>query len=302
MASLSAGGLAVEGFRLLNRERGAALAWAGCYLALMVITVGLIVGVVGSQAAAFLQPGVGQMAPQAALALMKPLFGLYALMLPLGLLCQAVLMGAIYRAVLRPTERGFFFLRIGADEFRLLGACLILYLIVIAGVVIVGGVAAALVAAAPGAATGVLAGILWIVGMPCFFAWIGVRLCLSTPMTFAQRRLRIFGSIPLTRGHYWPLFWAFIIALILAVVVSMVMQAILGAAQQLSGDSLTALVQGGRFTPATLTALAPIGVLYTVLFAIAGLVQAVVMLAPLAAAYRAIVPGASADATAETFA
>lgn len=297
MAELSAATLAVEGFRLIGREKRVVAAWAVIYLAALILGLGVIFAAVGPVFATMLTPGTTP-DPEVIGAIMKPMFVAYAVLLPLGLLAQAVIVCAVYRAILRPDDRAFFYLRIGADEFRMLLVSILLLLIAgLSFFLVILGVAGA-AAAVPGSGTKFLIGFGGGLAGLSLLAWIGVRLCLATPMTFARRRVHLFGSWALTRGRFWPLFGAFLLAFVLTILVSVFMQIIIGIIVTLSGGALTGLLQsGGRLDPATLVGLAPLAVAYLVVATITSLLQLLIYLAPLAAAYReiAVDPIAMAD-------
>lgn len=287
MAEVSASTLAVEGFRLLGREKGAVAAWAVIYLAAMVLAVGILLGFMGS-ALGVLLPG---RAAEPALGgpMMKSLVLIYAVLLPLGLIAQSVMVCAVYRAILRPDDRGFYFLRVGADELRMILVSILLlligFLVPVAVAAAVGGVTASM----PGTGLKVLTGLGSGIAGFCLVVWIGVRLCLASSMTFAERRVRVFGSWALTRGRFWPLLGAFVLACVLAILVNIVMQIVMAILIGLSGGALAgALHPSAKLDPSVMISLAPAAAGYLAVAALSSLLQMLIFLAPIAAAYRAI--------------
>lgn len=133
---------------------------------------------------------------------------------------------ATQRAVLRPAERGFAYLRFGEDELRQIGlgvflsVCLsIAMVLAMIPLMIVVGIVFAITVAATGSP---LAGVLLIV--IAYFALMGasiyveVRLSLAFPLTFLRRSFVIGEAWRLTKGRFWTLFGAyFVIWLILMV-------------------------------------------------------------------------------------
>lgn len=118
-------------------------------------------------------------------------------------LVHAVVVAAVFRAVLEPKSSAFAYLRLGARELWLLLAMfcfanlLVLTMIPALGVVAVGGVLA--VHAHPLWARLVPLGVAALA--VCLLFWVGLRLSMAAPMTFAERRFRLFESWSLTRGQ-----------------------------------------------------------------------------------------------------
>ncbi|HLK25698.1 MAG TPA: hypothetical protein VKT30_13670 [Caulobacteraceae bacterium] len=226
MASLSPTDVAFEGFRLTRERPRAIIAWAACYLA---FTVAMFVGAeltLGPQWQALVL-GAQRAAndPVAMQAYSQKLSPFAAVALPVLLLLQSVLTCAIYRAVLRPGEARGGYLRLGADELRMLVLNLVLDLLwlgVLTAVSLVTTLAADAAATSAGSPA-VLLGAAATAGSIGLGVTVMVRLSLAGPMTFAERRLRIFESWALTRGVFWRLFWAYLLALVLAFAVFLLM-------------------------------------------------------------------------------
>jgi hypothetical protein len=112
----------------------------------------------------------------------------------------------VYRAVLRPKEGGFAYLKFGADEWRII---LLMIIFVIAAMVIffVGIILIGLLMAALGGlgSFATLARILLFVALVCAYFWVAVRLCLVVPFTFGERKIDIGAAWRLTGGNFWRL-------------------------------------------------------------------------------------------------
>ena len=124
-----------------------------------------------------------------------------ALQLP-SLLVQAVIMAAVFRAVLEPRKSAFAYLRIGASEgwLFLLILCVgigAVFAILALILIVVGAFAAAARLQTP-----------WNLA-PCILAaaaialviWVALRLSMAAALTFAERRFRLFESWAVTKGQ-----------------------------------------------------------------------------------------------------
>jgi hypothetical protein len=257
MASFSPTDVAFEGFRLTRERPRAVIAWACCYL---VFTFGL--GIVAQLTlgaewqtliANFRAAANDPVAAEAAMQRLSPfVFG----GLPLYFAFQAIFTCAVYRAVLRPRDAQAGYLRLGWDELRMFVLNLILSMLwgaVLFGVAMVTAVAAE--AASTTAPSGmVLVGDVTTLAMIGLGVMVLVRLSLAGPMTFAERRLRVFDSWRLTRGSFWRLFGAYLLAFVLGVVVLMLMflviSAMVGVGMELSGGNPLASLNVGSASPA----------------------------------------------------
>lgn len=135
--------------------------------------------------------------------------------LALGLAIQCIMAAAVYRLILRHDDTRFRYLRLGADELRLIGLTLIYVVLIIALLVVVSLGAAVLMAIASIAGSGaafLVGGVAEIFSLG-LVVFILVRLSLAPVVTFAERRLAVFESWRLTRGHFWSLLGAYALAL-----------------------------------------------------------------------------------------
>ncbi len=153
-----------------------------------------------------LQPLIARMQAAAGIVLLAEL-GLFALLM--------ILFTATQRAVLRPAERGFFYLRLGGDEFRLMGLAFVLAVCLGIGMFIAEFVLVILVlivafATGSGAVTGVLV-LALVCALMCAILYAEVRLSLAFPLSFVRRNFIVGEAWRLSKGRFWTLFGAYFI-------------------------------------------------------------------------------------------
>lgn len=139
------------------------------------------------------------------------------------LVLLVVLVAAGLRAVLRPEDGGFAFIRLGMDEVRLVGLALLFFIAMIAIAVVFGillaifiGAGVAMAPGAPDASAAPFGQIpaSAVVLMLFFYAgivWLQVRLAPSVALTMIRERIAIGEAWRLTRGHFWPMFGGFLV-------------------------------------------------------------------------------------------
>jgi hypothetical protein len=300
LATFSPTDAAFEGFRITREKPQALMIWAVTYLVVsLVMVTGLITyfGPLLTELESL--SAAAENDPAQAMALMQKMAPFYAVVLPVGLIVISVWTAAVYRIILRPEDKGFGYLKLGADELRLVLLTLIYVFLAMAFsfvVIFAAGLLAAAAAVAGGAVAGIM-GVLIFLGVMAAFVFVGVRLSLAGPMTFAEQRLRVFGSWALTRGQFWRLLGAYVLSIVLALVVVLLGMVIYAAtAAILVGGNLEAVGQvfqpdmtsvAAYFTPAML--------IYVVFGAFLGAVQNAVVYAPAAVAYRQLNAGQPAS-------
>ena len=292
MAGFDAADAGIEGLRLTRERPTAVLIWAGLMLVTTVVFSSLLIGLAGdayNDLIAMQQSGE-RADPERALAAFRGMAPALLLMLPLALLYYAVLYSAAYRAILRPEEGGPGFLKVGADELRMLGATVLLALMLAGltlGVSLVYGFLVAIAAGAGGAAAGLLAflGFFAVIAALVFFA---VRFSLVLPATFAQRRIAVSESWRLTKGRFWPLLGAYVLSIALAIVVWLLALMIYFAVAALVAGVSEA---GAVFQPdygSFASWFTPAMILYLLVSALVNAMTTAIILAPSAMAYRAL--------------
>jgi hypothetical protein len=229
--------------------------------------------------------------------------GMFTLMGPWMLwlaIVSVVLSAAILRAVLEPRKSGFAYLRLGADELRLILLNILIFILTLVFTAILTCVAAAAMWAAhrfvPDPWTG-WAIFLVVVLAFCLAIVIPIRLSLAPAMTFAEKNIRIFESWRLTRGRFWKMLGMWLLTLFFVIVVaigfSVIRNIVLFSVGGASGafGQLAALEHAEDVGKVIATLQKALGPLILVLVAIQGLVDAilrVIAVSPSAAAYAAL--------------
>jgi hypothetical protein len=164
------------------------------------------------------QPYVARMQAAGGIVFLAEL-GLFALL--------AIIFTATQRAVLRPGQRSFFFLRFGGDELRLMGLGFFLMVcLVIANIVamLMMGIVVAIVAVASG--SGAVAGLLLLAAYLVLMAatiYVEVRFSLAFPLTFVRGTFIIGEAWRLSRGRFWTLFGAYFVIMLLYMVLAAIL-------------------------------------------------------------------------------
>jgi hypothetical protein len=245
MAQLSIGEALSDGFGLIGRRPLDCVAWGIAYFVFAILPSLLMMGWLMPDYVAFMRDAMahpdamnGGPFAQPAMALSMKMQALQPIIWLGLILGEAVVFSAIFRAVLRPQESGFFHLRLGATELWV--GLVLLVQFICAGLAM--------------AALAVLTVIFWIptfiaganhsmvgweapVGLigglaaAAVFFWLFVRFSMAAPMSFAERQFRLFESWRLTRGKGLSLFLLylviFLIALALTIVIEMIFVAVI---------------------------------------------------------------------------
>lgn len=302
MAAFSATDIAFEGFRITRERPLAVIVWIVLFVAfqaVVLLVAGPAMGQVMSELSRQLQNG-GTGDPQAMMAAYSRMGPAYAVIMPLSLLLNTLLQCAIFRAVLRPQERGLAGMRLGADELRVLAVgfaiSLLLAFGMFAAILLVGAVSGG-VGYAAGAAIGVtVAVVLGLLAVGALI-YVLVRLSLATPMTFAARDFRVFESWRATKGRFWPLLGAYLLAFVMGMLVNVLVVVISAAAIAgvtfASAGAAPAAAGPATLDPAFFTS--PIAIVTVIFQGISSALLSIILLAPPAAALRAL------TATGQTF-
>lgn len=281
---------AFEGFRVVRRHPLALVAWTLFYLLTAAVSLAIV-----------LQPlirlmGVAEAferSPPTSLEQFRPLLELYASMavlVPLGLVLGAVMAAAVARAVLRPDEKAFGYLRLGADELRVVVVSIAVSLVVAlsAGVLwMVAGITAG-IAAATEQTWLILFSVLFGLGAVALAIWLAVRLCLAVPITVAERRIAVFDSFGLTKGRFWSLLGMALLAFVMTMVVSLLFAVVVMPVTAVVGGMAGLAAFEGQATLEVLRQAWPIIAVFVVANAIQGALQVAVLYAPFSVAYRDI--------------
>ena len=153
------------------------------------------------------------------------------------LVLNSAVYAAMNRAVFHPEQSRFGYLRLAADELRQLGLFVLYALLGFAIYLGLAVVMALLLMILGLTTTGALAVIVLMPILLVIIVFVGVRFSLASPLTYATKRIDLFGSWELTKGRFWPLFSAYAIAFALRLVVSLLVFAIAALLTTLVGGS-----------------------------------------------------------------
>lgn len=282
---------ALEGFRLARRAPLAILTWALAYLVFFIVFFALAgsslihIVTLAEQVQGSAEPSISDL-----MALGQAYGSLMIFALPMSLLFGAVLATAIARAVIRPAERRFGYLRLGKDELRVLLVTLAVGLIMF-GVTFVGmgvvGVLAGL-AAGMGAPVLILPAMLAGLAVAAVAIWLAVRFSLAVPITFAEQKIAIKESWAMSKGRFWPLLGMAVMAGVMSMLVALLgsivaapLNLMFGGLDRLAGaETANVAVLLTRFWPGLL--------IWAVVNALLSSAQAAIIYAPFSAAYLGI--------------
>ena len=242
MSRFSASEAALEGFRITRENPRAFGVWV-----IASFLMSLLALVIDAFLPASVREGLNNLSASETLSPLQFLNTLIlaAPVLILALCVLSVTAAAVYRLIFRHDDARFGYLRLGADEFRLMALTILCFGIVI-GLTFFISVAVGLILALIAMVAPTLAqrlafpAIVFSLGV---VAYVCVRLSLAPVATFADRRLRIFESWDLTRGQFWPLLGAYVLAvfcvllmgfLILAIFVGVVTAILVGTGGDIS--------------------------------------------------------------------
>lgn len=277
MIKFSASEAALEGFRLTRERPGTIFGWGVVYAVCMFLIGRLMLVSLDPELIALTRSkDIDQADIERVSNLLAQSLPAFLLVLVLVVALLSCLMGGIYRLVLRPGEKGFLHLRFGKDELRLTGVNLLLFAI---GMFCLTAEIAAVSAAQQGSGVAGIAALVLLVAS----VWVGVRLILATPMTFAEHRFAIGDAWRATRGKFWPLLGMILLAVIFYVMVWLLISIIGAALIGLAGGA------GALENIRGLSGPAIIGVaLYLALQLILQVIQLVMLYAPFGVAYQQV--------------
>ncbi len=291
--AFSASESAFEGFRLARRTPVTIIIWALFYMAMTALMFAVAGGAMSSfmELAQGLDSG-GEPTEAEVMAFISAYFTFLGLILPISLILGSIAYAAVNRAVVRPAESAFGYLRLGMDEVRVAIVQLALMVIVGGGL----GVGAAVIFGALGAAVaaagdtlGPVLGVLMFLGVIafiCLAVWISIRLSLAVSITVAERRIAIFDSWRLTRGQFWNLLGMGLLALVMCFVVQTLLSIVLMPILFFVSGGFENLTALEAMEPMEIfRAMMPLAITVLIFSAIVSALQAAIMYAPFASAY-----------------
>lgn len=200
---------AFEGFRIMRRAPVAVVMWGVTYF----VCIGLIL-LAASGAVFSMVTAIGDAEPTAAQSFRigSSVILAYLIAIPLSLVAASIVVAATCRAVLTPKKPGFFFMRLGGAEFRLMGAYMLIALGFVAAMLLIFGIIGGIMGGTA-AMNGAGAMPPWVValiypayfGFIFFYVWISVRLSLLGPITVAEGRFALGRAWAASRGRFWVL-------------------------------------------------------------------------------------------------
>jgi hypothetical protein len=196
------------GFDLIKREPGALFVWAAVYFVLSLVPALLVLAMMGPLYAEMLSGNFDPQSPALA-QVSAAANGVQVVSWAASILTQALLLGAVFRAVLMAEDGGFFHMRLSGREGWLALSLLVLGVLFVLGMVALIIPAAILVGilGLAGGETGVGIGVaIAVVAVLAVGLWAWLRLSMAPVMSFAQRRFLLFESWKLTQGHAWKMF------------------------------------------------------------------------------------------------
>lgn len=219
---------AFTGFRVVRERPKLVAFWAACLLGFTLLAT-LITGPVLTQ--------IQSLGPQSFLepdkldALIQPYWPSVALVIAVAIILNAVLTAAMNRAVLRPDDDRFGYLRLGAAELRQLGLILMLIVLLEAANLVAASVIGLFFGPSP-----VGVGLL-LLGILAVWAFVGVRLSLASALTFDTGRIDLLAAWRATRSRFWPLLGAYALSLAMSLCVLLLIGFI--------AEAVEVLVSGG---------------------------------------------------------
>lgn len=292
MTQISLSDTAFEGVRLIARKPLAVLIWAAVIFLALAIPITLFLGTLAPAFTDLMRHSMegSQPSPEDMMKFQLRWMAANGPIMLCSLVTRAVLMSAVFRAVLRPEDSRFAYLRLGKAELLtgLVYLCItiLVLMLLFAGMIVLAGLTVASAIASKAAAIGValVLGVVLIV----LLIWVILRLILALPMTFAEGRFRMFEAWQLSRGHALQLFFIGLLAFAIVLVIEMVVGGVIGFTA-IGVIASHASAAGGAFhRPAAewIGQLAPWLVLGGAILALFGAAAMAIMYAPLAAAYR----------------
>jgi hypothetical protein len=303
MAAIAVAEAITEGFGLIRRRPGAVLVWGAVRALYAVCSFGLIAPLFIAQFQDLSRRANGGVTTPPDLSSMMALNSANMLLSILGAFVAAILSCAVFRAVLKPEEGRFAYLRLGAAEvflFLLTFGVTILFIVAVLVTVIplmMVVVIAAVVHAAGVAVTIAVAGGLCLLALLIF---VLLRLSVAGSMMVEDGRFHLTDAWALTRGHVSELLLVGILLFVILILIEVVLGAFalaigLAFLAQAAG-SLAAVHSLFARPPAEMFAILAPGLIVIGLVAVPlfGCLWAI-LAAPWARAYRDLVgPGAAA--------
>ncbi|HEY3950608.1 hypothetical protein [Phenylobacterium sp.] len=281
---------ALEGFRLARKNPKAFRTWIVLNLAVSVLAVMIDVFM-----PAEIRHGLDTLNGPDTLTLRQfaDAMILAAPVLVLALAVIAMMAAAVYRLIFRHADDRFGYVRLGPDEFRLMGTtviCSLILILAVVGATVGMGIVFGLIGLFVPQLSAILTvlGPLVIVGVAAFTF---VRLSLAPAATFAEQKVVVFESWTLTKGHFWGLLGAYALAIAciatIWILVIFICFGVTGSIVLIEGGQLSEVKSLLTATGGSLTSYLSVGVIaYGVVNSVLSALYYSVMAAPGAVAYQ----------------
>jgi hypothetical protein len=201
MATFNIEDAAFTGVGLLAKRPAAAIAWALIWAVFIAIVAlpfaGQLTAYVSLMARTQGRPATSDLLP------MATQLGAFGLLLGLGgLVVGAVVSCAVYRAMLEPEQSEFAYLRLGGQEIQVMVVNFVrgLILFVINFSLSLAFAVLMIVVGGAGPAVGEIFRLIGEAVVLGVLFWVQLRLSLAGPMTYSERRFRLFESWTATQG------------------------------------------------------------------------------------------------------
>jgi hypothetical protein len=298
MADISIGGAVGEGFSVIRRHPTAVVLWGLVQIALAITTIALLAPFYMT----LFEAGVHQGGPPDMASFMPQMQRVQSLSYLVNLLSvftSSVVYCAVFRSVLHPERNQFGFLRVGAPELFMVLLIIGGYIALVIGMIvaiipiaIVIGFLVAMHQTAAAVIVGVIAAVVLIIAL----FYLLLRFSLIGPMMVDDGKFHLGESWTLTRGKVGSLFVIGLLLLLIFLLAEIVLMAVLitvgfiGLSAAAGGlNHLDVFFQ--QPPQAMLSKLAPLLVIFAVLWVPLGGCAMAIMGAPWARAYRDLTHG-----------
>ena len=292
MSEFSATDIALEGFRVTRERWVPVLVWSVVEFVYNLVSFAILAVMAGPALNAFMAASTTATDPQQVLSKMSALAPAMLVLLPVGLVFQSVLQCAFFRAVLKPGDKRFYYLSLGRDELRVIGAMLLLYVLFILYYMTAAIALITPVVALNAAGLQPLAGIFAVLGAAaalCALIYAAVRLSLFVPQVFAEGGTDLRAAWRLTQGRFWVLLGVYVMAAILALFVYLLGNVFMMLMHALTASQWVSAADLAKEKGLSLTTLfQPLSVAATAMLAFFGTLMRIIMAAPSPAAYAAL--------------
>ena len=227
VTKLDIGKTAFAGFGVIGRQPLAVLIWVVFFAIVGLLpTLGLL-GAVATSVSNIVAASKGgaEPTPEMIMPMVASILAMIPVLMITGLVLRVVLTGAIFRAVLFPADKSWFYLRLGARELWLGLLFIVVGVITAALAMLMMAIVVPLTLVGASQDDPMMKLMLIRAAMlPVYviMAFLFVRFCLAFPMTFAESKFRLIESWKMTSGNSWRIVLVGVILIALAIAMEMV--------------------------------------------------------------------------------